>query len=100
LGRLEADGTPVTYGIPGNGQLTLPLGVMLGKGRAQLRGLNLYAVTERARARKLLERVLALVEAGRIRSDFEVAGSWHDIGLAATALMDRKVKGKVVLSVT
>jgi len=96
---LDADGVGVSYGLTGAPSFSLPVGVLLGKGRAKLRGLNLYAVSERLPPRQWLGRLLRLVADGRLPVDVEVRGDWSNIGAAADDLLERRFRGKAVLQV-
>ena len=100
LASLEPDGIGVSYGLTGDGQVTLPIGLLLGKGRANLRGLNLYAVSEIEPPKIWLARLLKLVSAGQLNTDFEDRGDWSNVGQVAEDLVERRFSGKAVLRVT
>jgi NADPH2:quinone reductase len=46
-----------------------------------------------------LSRLVQLLAAGRLDAQVELERSWRDAGAAMTALMDRQVGGKVVLTI-
>lgn len=96
---LEKDGVAVNYGVTGSMDVSLPLGVMLGKGRAKLRGLNLYAVSEKEPPREWLGRLVSLVDSGVLSVDVDDRGSWNDIGQAADDLLERRFTGKGILHI-
>jgi NADPH2:quinone reductase len=99
LPALERDGVAINYGVTGDAQVALPLGVMLGKGRARIRGLNLYAVSEKEPPAEWLPRLLRLVADGRLEVDHTVLGDWSAVGQAAEDLVERRFTGKGVLTV-
>lgn len=99
IGRLEAGGVAVTYGITAEAELRLPIAVLMGKGRAHLSGLNLYAESAVEPLSEKLARLVALLRAGRLSIEIERQGAWSDVGEVAKALLDRRLQGKAVLSV-
>ena len=99
LTELEADGVGVSYGLTGAGEVALPIGLLLGKGRANLRGLNLYAVSEIEPPSVWLRRLVDLVSSGRLRADVNHRGDWSSVGQVADDLVARRFHGKAVLTV-
>ncbi|MEM9193139.1 MAG: zinc-binding dehydrogenase [Myxococcota bacterium] len=99
LNALDPDGLAVSYGETGGQKEALALASLYGKGRASLRGLNLYAVSDRVPPRDWLGRLVSLVAQGRLRPDLVERGSWTGIGEAAAALIHRKFRGKAVVFV-
>ncbi len=98
LARLDNDGLAVTYGATGGGA-SVPIGALIGKGRASVRGLNLYAASQVEAPRSWLSRLLSLTAAGAVRPPIERRGSWNDVGAIASELIARKFTGKAVLAV-
>lgn len=98
VANLEADGVAVTYGGTG-GAAGVPAGMMVGKGRASLRGLNLYAVSEVQAPSVWLGRLLELVRRGRLRADITERGGWQQVSEVAADLLARKFTGKAVVKV-
>ncbi len=99
VGALSRDGLAVSYGVTGGPTLELPLGALMGKGRATVRGLNLYAVSERVPPAEWLARLVNLVESGRLAVDVVDRGSWKDVAQACEDLLNRRFDGKAVLHV-
>jgi NADPH2:quinone reductase len=99
IARLTPDGVAVNYGVTGDPSLALPLGLMLGKGRASVRGLNLYAVSDRVPPREWLTRLVRLTASGRLPVDVVDRGSWSGVIEACDELMERRTPGKLVLHV-
>lgn len=97
--QLEADGVAVAYGVTGAPTTELPIGTLLGKGRARITGLNLYGESAVEPVGRFLCRLLRLVQQGRLRVDLVDRGSWANVGEAARDLLDRRFSGKAVLSV-
>ncbi|MEM9692263.1 MAG: zinc-binding dehydrogenase [Myxococcota bacterium] len=99
VAALTADGVAISYGVTGAPSVELPLGALLGKGRARVRGLNLYAVSDVVPPAVWLSRLVRLVGSGRLAVDELRVSSWRDVGEVAQALLDRSFSGKAVLTV-
>ena len=98
LPQLDASGFAVNYGVTGSGKIELGLGAMLSKGRAVLRGLNLYAVSEEIAPRRWLARLVSLLADGRLKVAVAETADWSTVGATARKLLDRKFYGKAVLT--
>lgn len=98
IASVDPDGTAVNYGVTAGASIDLPLGMMLGKGRAHVRGLNLYAVSDVTPPAQWLSRLVRLVELGSLEPAIERRASWDEVQTVAAELMDRKFTGKAVLS--
>ncbi|MGC1952825.1 MAG: zinc-binding dehydrogenase [Gammaproteobacteria bacterium] len=96
---LRPDGILVIYGITAGFEAALPAGFMIGTGRGRIEGFNLYRESEVEAAASGLERLLALVGRGRLRTHVQVQESWTEVGRIARSLMDRRFSGKAVLHV-
>jgi NADPH2:quinone reductase len=66
---------------------------------ARIYTLNLFDELERRSARDDLGRLCALMARGRLDAQIELEVAWRDAGAAITALLERRVGGKVVLRV-
>ena len=98
LTTLTADGLAVSYGIT-DGAPPVQAATLMGKGRASLRGFNLYASSDETPPAKWLARLLSLVERDRLRGELVERGSWSQIQQAAADLLARRFTGKAVLRV-
>ncbi len=99
LDRLDPDRMLVSDGETAGATVELPLRSLFGKGRAHLRGLNLFGYSERVKPSAWLLRLMRLVERGALRVDIGRRGSWTDIGEHAVGLNQRQFQGKAVLTV-
>jgi NADPH:quinone reductase len=67
---------------------------------ARLYGLYIFAELQHTRSASAdLRRLSELVAAGRLDPQIDVVRSWHEVGEAIEALLDRRVAGKAVLTV-
>lgn len=94
---LRPDGIIVIYGITAGFEAVLPAGFMIGTGRGRIEGFNLYRESEVEAAASGLERLLAFLGRGRLRTYIQVQESWTEVGRIARSLMDRRFFGKAVL---
>ncbi len=99
IAKLDDDGVAVAYGVTGSPEIALPLGAMLGKGRATIRGLNLYAVSDVIPPSARLPRLLELVARNRLVADIVDRGSWSNVARVCDDLIERRFQGKAVLHV-
>lgn len=98
LGRLEADGTAVV--VSGTGGVDTAFGALIGKGRAHLVGLNLYAYSSVVPARRWLGRLLRLVAARRLAVNPVDLGDWTTMDDAIAKLRGRTFMGKGVVRIS
>lgn len=68
-------------------------------GRACLRILNRYHELEHAPAGLGLQRLIRLVDDGKLTPHLGVEADWSEIGQVAQALIDRRFQGKAVLHI-
>lgn len=99
IDRLDADGVAVSYGETAGPTIELPLRSLFGKGRAHVRGLNLFAYSAKVPPSGWLTRLMTLVERGALSVDIGRRGAWADIGEHAVALNERQFQGKAVVTV-
>jgi NADPH:quinone reductase-like Zn-dependent oxidoreductase len=67
---------------------------------ARLYGLMVFPeLAKRRGAKGMLDRLLALVAAGRLDPHIDLETSWREPGEAIHALLDRRIAGKAVLHV-
>ncbi|MEM6792302.1 MAG: oxidoreductase, zinc-binding dehydrogenase, partial [Myxococcota bacterium] len=99
VAKLDADGVAVTYGGTANANLELSLRTLYAKGRASIRGLNLYAVSSVTPPATWLPRLLNLARHRRLELDALHVSSWQEVGAIAQGLLDRTFTGKAVLRV-
>lgn len=97
LGSLEPDGTAVVVGHGGGPEIAY--GPLIGRGRARLVGLNLYAHSEVVPPRRWLTRLLALVAQGRLKPDVVDLGDWTNLDAAIARLKARDFMGKGVVRI-
>jgi NADPH:quinone reductase-like Zn-dependent oxidoreductase len=96
---LQHDGVAVVYGITAGFEAVLPAGFMIGTGRGRIEGFNLYRESEVEAAGSGLERLLALLGSGRLRTYIQVQESWNQVGRIARSFIDRQFFGKAVLRI-
>jgi NADPH:quinone reductase-like Zn-dependent oxidoreductase len=100
LSRVSADGTVVSFGNSSNEPTTFDARGFYRRGRPTLRG---YFVTRELLEGRLgtaeLARLVELVSTARLRVEVGLAVPWTDAASAVTALLERRVRGKAVLTV-
>ncbi|MEM6927296.1 MAG: zinc-binding dehydrogenase [Myxococcota bacterium] len=97
LGRLESDGTAVVVGGAGGAEVGfMPL---IGRGRAHLVGLNLYAHSDVVPPRRWLARLLRLVAADQLEVDPVDLGDWTGLDGAIERFRQRAFLGKGILAI-
>jgi len=94
---LEPDGTAVVVGHAGGPEIAY--GPLIGKGRAHLVGLNLYAHSAVVPPRRWLGRLLEVVAAGRLSVEPVDLGDWSTMDEAITRFRDRGFMGKGVVRI-
>lgn len=96
---LRPDGVIVLYGVTAGFEASLPAGFMIATGRGRIEGFNLYRESELESAGSGLERLLALLGKGDLRTHIRSETPWTEVGPVARRLMERKFLGKAVLHV-
>lgn len=97
LGLLAEDGTVVVFGTSGGNEVTFNAQSFYAIGGASLYGLMLFHELRRESAAVGLQRLLNLVEAGRLRPFIEIEAEWMHIADVAQKLLNRSFLGKAVL---
>ncbi|MBX2802640.1 MAG: zinc-binding dehydrogenase [Myxococcales bacterium] len=97
LACLSHDGVAVIYASAGGGEAHF--GSLIGKGRATLRGVNLYAVSQVEPPSHWLARLLHLVVAGKLAAEVVDLGSWETLASGIEKLRSRGYHGKGIVSV-
>ena len=100
LGRVSPDGTVVTFGNSSNEPTTFDARGFYRRGRPTLKG---YFVTHELLEGRLgtaeLAELVGLVASGRLRVEIDLVVRWTEAASAVTALLERRVRGKAVLTV-
>jgi len=100
LTRVSADGTVVSFGNSSNEPTTFDTRGFYRRGRPTMRG---YFVTHELLEGRIgslrFQELVGLVTSGRLRSDVDLVVPWTDAATAVTALLERRVRGKAVLTV-
>jgi NADPH:quinone reductase len=100
LGRVSADGTVVSFGNSSNESTSFDARGFYRRGRPTMRG---YFVTHELLEGRIdslrFDELVGLVMSGRLRSDADLVVPWTDAASAVTALLERRVRGKAVLTI-
>ena len=100
LGRVSPDGTVVTFGNSSNEATSFDARGFYRRGRPTLKG---YFVTHELLEGRLgtaeLAELAGLVASGRLRVEIDLVVPWTEAASAVTALLERRVRGKAVLTV-
>jgi NADPH:quinone reductase len=100
LARVSPDGTVVSFGNSSNEPTTFDARGFYRRGRPTLRG---YFVTHELLEGRLgtaeLATLVELVSTARLRVEIGLVVPWADAASAVTALLERRVRGKAVLTV-
>jgi NADPH:quinone reductase len=96
LTRVAPDGTVVAFGASSPEPTTFDVSRFYGRGGSKLYGLRVF--DELAKHRSGV-RDLELLLAARLDPQIDLVTSWEDHETAITALMERRVAGKAVLTV-
>ena len=100
LGRVSPDGTVVTLGNSSNEPTTFDTRTFYRRGRPTMKG---YLVTHELLEGRLgtaeLSELAGLVASGRLRVEIDLVVPWTEAASAVTALLERRVRGKAVLTV-
>ena len=100
LGRVSPDGTVVTLGNSSNEPTTFDTRTFYRRGRPTIKG---YLVTHELLEGRLgtaeLAELAGLVASGRLQVEIDLVVPWTEAASAVTALLERRVRGKAVLTV-
>jgi NADPH:quinone reductase-like Zn-dependent oxidoreductase len=100
--RVAPDGTIVSFANSDPSATTeFPTRTLFGRAAgAHVYGLMVFPeLAKRRGATGMLDRLLALLAAGRLDSQIDLETSWREAGDAIEALIDRRIAGKAVLHV-
>jgi len=96
---LAPDGIAVLYGVTVGGLLQVSPGYMLGTGTGRIEGFNLFRESEIEPISRGLDRLLHLIQKGRLDVQVDTVAGWEQAPDLAQQLNDRKFAGKAVLSI-
>jgi NADPH:quinone reductase len=100
LSRVSADGTVVSFGNSSNESTSFDARGFYRRGRPTMRA---YFVTHELLAGRIgsprFDELIGLVMSGRLRPDVDLVVPWTDAASAVDALLERRVRGKAVLTV-
>jgi NADPH:quinone reductase-like Zn-dependent oxidoreductase len=99
--RVAGGGTVVSYASTVTEPVSYPTRALFGESPgAKVYGLLIFDELRRCRSGvRDLERLAALVAAGRLDVQIDHTASWREAGNAVTALLDRRIAGKAVMTV-
>jgi NADPH2:quinone reductase len=99
LTRVSPDGTVVSFGNSSNEPTSFDSREFYRRGRPTMRG---YFVTHELLAGRIgssrFSELVGLVTSGRLRSGVDLVVPWTEAASAVTALLERRVRGKAVLT--
>lgn len=100
LTRVAADGTVVSFGNSSNEATTFDARSFYRRGGATLRGFFVtHELLEGRVGSGHLIHLAELVTTGRLRSEIDLGVPWTESASAISALLDRRVRGKAVLTI-
>lgn len=100
LGRVSPDGTIVSFGNSSNERTTFDARGFYRRGRPALRGFFVtHELLEGRIGAGHLIHLAELVTTGRLRSEVDLEVPWTDAAGAISALLERRVRGKAVLTI-
>jgi NADPH:quinone reductase len=99
LGLLAKDGICVTFGATAGRESVIDVGSFYGKGGLQLYGFILFHEVRQQPAGVGLQRLVKLVEQGKLKPHIDLEADWTEVGEVAQQLRDRRYVGKAVLRV-
>jgi NADPH:quinone reductase len=100
LTRVSPDGTVVSFGNSSNEPTTFEARGFYRRGRPTLHGYFVtYELLEGRLGTAGLARLVELVSSGRLRVEVGLEVPWTEAASAVTALLERRVRGKAVLTV-
>jgi len=91
-------GQVVSYGVSAGGRMSFDMAPFF-RSRATLSSFLVFDEMEKETARVGLERLLRLVDAGRLQPLISLQADWSEIGPVAKQLLDRAYPGKAVLTI-
>jgi NADPH:quinone reductase len=99
--RVAPDGTVVSFASTVTDPVTYPTRALFGQSPgAKVYGLLVFPETRKHQgASALLRRLAERVADGKLHVPIDLTASWREAGSAVEALLDRRVKGKAVLTV-
>ena len=97
LTRVAPDGTVVAFGASSPEPTTFDVSRFYNRGGARLYGLRVF--DELVRHRSGVRDLAAAPRRRRLDPQIDLVASWEDHDTAITALMERRVAGKAVLTV-
>jgi NADPH:quinone reductase len=100
IDRVARGGVVVTIGNSSEEDTTFNARTLYAKGGARIYGLLIFEeVASRRTGARDLERLMALIEAGKLHAPIEVTRSWTDLPAVLAGLENRTFAGKAVLTV-
>jgi NADPH:quinone reductase-like Zn-dependent oxidoreductase len=101
IGRIAPGGTIVTFAATSPDPVSFATRTLYRDAPgATIHGLYIFAeLATRGRGASLLARLAALVAAGKLDPQIDLVAPWSEAGKAIEALLDRRVRGKAVLTV-
>lgn len=98
LGRLNQDGSLVSFGTTAGREVTFNAGNFYGGGPTTLYGFILFQELRAEPAKVGLDRLVNILAAGQLKPQIAYEGSWTEVASVAQALTDRQFLGKAVLT--
>ena len=100
LTRVSADGTVVSFGNSSNETTTFDARGFYRRGRPVVRGyLVTHELLEGRLGTRQLDELVAVAAAGGLRTEIGLTVPWTEAANAVTALLERRVRGKAVLTI-
>jgi NADPH:quinone reductase len=99
LGLLAENGICVTFGATAGRESVIDVGSFYGKGGLQLYGFILFHEVRQQPAGVGLQRLVKLLEQGKLKPHIDLEADWAEVGEVAQQLLDRRYVGKAVLRV-
>jgi NADPH:quinone reductase len=100
LTRVAPRGTVVAFGASSPEPTTFHISSFYGRGGARLYGLRVFdELRMHGSGVRDLSLLVAELAAGRLDPQIDITTSWRDADTAITALMERRVAGKAVLTI-
>ncbi|MEA2198399.1 MAG: NADPH:quinone reductase [Solirubrobacteraceae bacterium] len=101
IGRIAPGGTVISFASTTDEPVSYPARALFGRAPgARLYGLYIFSeLARRGSGSSDLRRLAELVAAGKLDPLVDLAVSWTEAGTAIEALLDRRVRGKAVLTV-
>lgn len=100
LAMLATGGLCVNFGTSGADDVTFNTRDFYFKGGATLYGFNIFYELTRKAVVHDLNRLVRMVEDGRLQTHIDVEAPWAQIGEVAQQLLNRRISGKAVLHVS